>query len=64
MSLCIWPTSFEAPVDALFLDAPINYMYIARGGEGRLTDPNLNPSELPAAYHRLPYGASMYVMSF
>ena len=27
-------------------------MYIAHGGEGRLTDPNLNPSGLPAAYHR------------
>ena len=34
------------------------------GGEGRLTDPNLNPSGLPAAYHRPPYGISMYVMSF
>ena len=33
-------------------------------GEGRLTAPNLNPSGLPAAYHRPPYGVSMYVMSF
>ena len=32
------------------------------GGEGRLTGPNLNPSGLPAAYHRP--GSPMYVMSF
>ena len=42
----------------------LEFLYIVSGGEGRLTVPNLNPSGFPAAYHRLPYGVSMYVMSF